>query len=193
MIPTRSSFHSTRRISPASISPTAMPRMIMVLLWLPALPPVSVSMGIKVTSSGITANAASYLARILPVIMLLTIRIKSQASLFFARTNTPVFRYGFSLGIMAAIFSKSSVASCSMTSTTSSTVTIPTRRSSWSTTGRLKRSYLRKLSATSSWSSVVTALITWVSMMLPMTSSYGFISRSFTVTTPSNVRFASIT
>ncbi len=61
---------------------------------------------------------------------------------------------------MAAIFSKSSVASCSMTSTMSSTVTMPTSRSSPSTTGRLKRSYLVNFSATSSWSSAVTALMT---------------------------------
>ena len=130
IIPTRSSFQSTLNKSPGSISPTAIPRIIMVLLWLPALPPVSVSMGIKVTRSGITAKAASYFARIPPVIMLLIIRINSQAILFLASWKTPVFKYGFSLGSMAAIFSKSSVASCSMTSTTSSTVTIPTRRSS---------------------------------------------------------------
>ena len=92
MTPTRSSFQSTRRISPASISPTAIPRIIMVLLWLPALPPVSVSMGMKVTSSGITAKAASYFARMLPVIMLLIMRIRSQARRFFARANTPVLR-----------------------------------------------------------------------------------------------------
>ena len=37
----------------------AMQRMIMVLDWLPALPPVPVSMGTKLTSSGRAAKASS--------------------------------------------------------------------------------------------------------------------------------------
>ncbi|OQA38951.1 MAG: hypothetical protein BWY50_02178 [Spirochaetes bacterium ADurb.Bin315] len=52
----------------------------------------------------------------------------SQTIRFFAKVNTPVFRYGFSLGINAPIFWKSSVFSSSMTSMMSSTVMIPTRR-----------------------------------------------------------------
>ncbi len=88
-------------------------------LWLPALPPVSVSMGINVTSSGIAAMAASYRPRIPPVIMPEIISTSSHTMRCLARENTPVFRYGFSDGAMAAIFSKSSVASCSITSTAS--------------------------------------------------------------------------
>ena len=56
---TLSSFQSTLGKSDRAMSPTAMPRMTRVLLWLPAFPPVSVSMGIKVTSRGITEKAAS--------------------------------------------------------------------------------------------------------------------------------------
>ena len=61
-----------------------MPRMIRVLLWLPAFPPVSVSMGMKVTSNGSTAKAFSYLARIPPVIRLLIISTRSQKIRFLA-------------------------------------------------------------------------------------------------------------
>ena len=165
--PTRTSFHTTFRISEGSTSPIAIPRMIMVLLWLPEFPPVSISIGIKLTRSGIAAKAFSYFTRIPPVIVLESIKIRSHGILFFANVKTPVFRYGFSLGSIAAIFSKSSVASSSMTSMTSSTVMIPTRRSSLSTTGMESRPYLFIVSATCSWSSVVWALMTWVSIISP--------------------------
>ncbi len=69
-----------------------MPRMTRVLLWLPALPPVSVSMGMKVTSRGRTAKAFSYFARIPPVIMLLTMSIKSHMIRFFASMKMLVFK-----------------------------------------------------------------------------------------------------
>ena len=57
--PTRNSFQRTFRTSDSSMSPTAMPRMIMVLAWLPQFPPVSMSIGIKVTRIGMTSKAAS--------------------------------------------------------------------------------------------------------------------------------------
>ena len=82
--PTRSSFHTTFIISDGSTSPTAIPRIIIVLAWLPEFPPVSISMGTNVTSSGMAANAFSYFRRIPPVTMLLTIRIISQGRRFFA-------------------------------------------------------------------------------------------------------------
>ncbi len=142
-----------------------------MLDWLPAFPPVSISIGIKLTRIGITAKAASYRAKIPPVIMLLTISTSSHKILFFASSKTPVFKYGFSLGCMAAIFWKSSVASSSSTSTISSMVTIPTSRFSLSTTGRERRSYFKNRSATASRSSVVTALITLPSIIWPRTAS----------------------
>ena len=43
---TRSSRQSTRSQSRGAMSPTARPRMMVEVLWLPALPPVSVSIGI---------------------------------------------------------------------------------------------------------------------------------------------------
>ena len=75
-----------------------MPRMTSVLDWLPALPPVSVSMGMKVTSIGMAENAASYLPKMVPVTMPDTISTSSQAIRFLASEKTPVFKYGFSEG-----------------------------------------------------------------------------------------------
>lgn len=72
---------------------------------------------------------------------------------------------------MAAIFSISSVASASMTSMASSTVMMPTRRSSLSTTGRAMKSYFEKVWATSSLSSRVPTEMTCVSMISSMISS----------------------
>ena len=69
---------------------------------------------------------------------------------------------------MAAIFSKSSVVSSSMTSMASSKVTIPTSRLSPSTTGMADRSYLFSSWATSSLSSWVLTERTLVSMMSRM-------------------------
>ena len=162
--------------------------MTSVLLWLPALPPVSVSMGINVTSSGIAAMAASYRPRIPPVIMPEIISTSSHTMRCLARENTPVFRYGLSDGAMAAIFSKSSVASCSITSTASSTVTMPTKRPSASTTGNDRKPYRCSSRTASSWSvpvatemtpSSITSLTSWLSRAS---------SRLRTVTTPSSLR-----
>ena len=69
-----------------------MPRMTRVLLWLPAFPPVSVSMGIKVTSRGMAEKAASYRPRMPPVIMPEIISTSSHTMRFLARANTPVLR-----------------------------------------------------------------------------------------------------
>ena len=69
-----------------------MPRITKVLLWLPALPPVSVSMGIKVTSSGMVAKAASYRPKIPPVIMPEIISTSSHIIRCLARANTLVLR-----------------------------------------------------------------------------------------------------
>ena len=66
--------------------------MILVELWLPAFPPVSVSMGIKVTRRGTAAKAASYLPRIPPVTMLETISTSSHTIRFLAREKTLVLR-----------------------------------------------------------------------------------------------------
>ena len=72
---------------------------------------------------------------------------------------------------MAAIFSMSSVVSSCRTSMASSTVTMPTRRPSVSTTGRARKSYLLRAWAVSSWSSRVWTQMKFRSMMSPMMSS----------------------
>ena len=90
--PTRISFHRTANRSRKCTSPVAIARITMVLLCEPALPPVSVSIGIKVTSIGTAAKALSYFARMLPVIMPDTISAISQKILFFAKVKAPVCR-----------------------------------------------------------------------------------------------------
>ena len=59
MADTRSSLASTRIKSAGSTSPSARPRTIRVLIWLPQLPAVSISMGMKETSSGRLTKASS--------------------------------------------------------------------------------------------------------------------------------------
>ena len=56
---TRASFHHTVSRSDGRISSSARPRMIIVDACEPPLPPVSMSMGMKETSSGSAAMAAS--------------------------------------------------------------------------------------------------------------------------------------
>ena len=73
--------------------------------------------------------------RIIPVKVADSISTISQGMRAFQVEKMEVFRYGLSEGSIAAIFSKSSVVSSSITSIASSTVTIPMRRFSWSTTG----------------------------------------------------------
>ncbi len=69
-----------------------------------------------------------------------SIRNISHGTRRFHISQVLVREYGLSEGVIAAMISKSSVASASMTSITSSTVTMPTRRPSLSTTGRAMRS-----------------------------------------------------
>ena len=59
MAETRSSLPRTFTKSEGSTSPRARPRTIRVLIWLPQLPAVSISMGMKETSSGRLTKASS--------------------------------------------------------------------------------------------------------------------------------------
>ena len=86
------SFQTTLSISELAISPIVIPRIIMVDDCEPALPPVSVSIGTNETSKGITWNASSYLVSIPPVSIELIISTKSHVILFFASSNTLVFK-----------------------------------------------------------------------------------------------------
>ena len=86
---------SLRRMRPTSLrlsSLRAMPRITKVELWEPVLPPVSVSMGMKVTRTGRETKAASYLPKMLPVTVADSIRIINQITRFLAKENTLVFR-----------------------------------------------------------------------------------------------------
>ena len=96
-------------------------------------------------------------------------------------------------GAIPAIFSKSSVVSSCKTSMASSTVTIPTSRFSWSTTGRALKSYLVNIWATLSWSSKVLAEMTLDSMMSSMTSSSSARIRVRMEIIPMSFRLVSVT
>ena len=108
---TRASFQMMRQTSLYSISPSERPRTIETEAWLPALPPVSISIGIKPVSTTDAASASSNELMMLPVNVAETIRISSHGMRFFHVANTPVFMYGRSVGVIAAMTSISSVAS----------------------------------------------------------------------------------
>ena len=124
--------------------------MMMALAWPPALPPVSISIGINAVSTTYLLNAFSNDVMMLPVKVAEIINSKSHGILFLYASKTVVFKYGLSDGITAAIFSISSVVSSSRMSTTSSTVMMPTSLSSLSTTGMAVNSYFLNIRATSS-------------------------------------------
>ena len=117
----------------------------------------------------------------------------SQGIRFFHVSNTPVLIYGASVGLIAAIFSISSVASCCMMSTTSSTVMMPTSLSSLSTTGMTEKSYFWKSRATSSWSVRVVMEMTFSVMISPTSVSGSAKSKLRRVTVPKSVLFLSST
>ena len=75
----------------------------------------------------------------------------------------------------------------------SSTVMMPTRRFSWSTTGRAAKSYLVNIWATLSWSSRVLTEITLLSMMFSSTSSSSLNRRVRRDTIPTSFRLFSVT
>ena len=75
----------------------------------------------------------------------------------------------------------------------SSTVTMPTRRFSWSTTGRATKSYLVNIWATLSWSSRVFTEMTLLSMMVSSTSSSSARMRVRMEIMPMSLRLLSVT
>ena len=87
---TSNSFHTTRKKSWNRISSSAIPRMTSVELWEPQFPPVSISIGMKETSSGMAANAFSYFVIIVPVMIEENIKISSHGILRFAWENAEV-------------------------------------------------------------------------------------------------------
>jgi len=66
--------------------------MTSVELCEPQFPPVSINIGIKDTRSGIAANASSYFVMIVPVIMEVSIRMRSHGILFFAWAKVDVLK-----------------------------------------------------------------------------------------------------
>ena len=152
---TLSSFQITFKASFTLISCRARERITSVLDCAPAFPPVSVSIGINVIRSGIAVSVSSNLPRIPPETISAIISTTSQIIRCPTIRMTGVLRYGASSGVVPAIFWKSSVVSCVRTSIASSTVMIPTSRSSASSTGKVVKLYRSKSLAAFSRSSVV--------------------------------------
>ncbi|OPZ32418.1 MAG: hypothetical protein BWY99_02778 [Synergistetes bacterium ADurb.BinA166] len=134
------SFRITLPMSESRISPSVSPRTTRVEAWVPELPPVPISMGMKKASATTLSSANEYLCSTRVEKSWVTMQIRSHDSLLRARVKTPACRYSRSTGLMPAIRSKSSVVSSWMTSIMSSKVRIPTILSSLSTTGRACRS-----------------------------------------------------
>ena len=86
----RNSLNSTRNTSLSLISSSASPRMISVELWEPQFPPVSISIGMKETRRGTTANASSYRVITMPVNVEEIISTSSQTIRFFACSKVEV-------------------------------------------------------------------------------------------------------
>ena len=94
---------------------------------------------------------------------------------------------------MAAIFAMSSLASSSMMSMASSTVMMPTRRPSPSTTGSEEKSYFDMVCTALSWSSLVVTLMTLGDIRLSHFSSGLASINCRMVTVPSRWYLSSVT
>ena len=86
-------------------------RITVVEVWLPLLPPVPMSMGMKDTSIGKVDIAPSKWVMSAPDTIAETISTISHIMRLLNMVKTGVLRYVSSLGTIPAIFSKSSVAS----------------------------------------------------------------------------------
>ena len=89
---TRISRQTIFRISRVWTSFSASPRMMLAEVCAPALPLVSISMGMQVTSIGMATKAASKFCRIFPETVAEIIRIISQGRRFFTVSKMPILR-----------------------------------------------------------------------------------------------------
>ena len=89
---TRTSFQTTRKVSENSTSPRDRPRITATEAWVPLLPPVPVSMGIKAIRAEQAAREVSYPVSTMLVKVAESIRMSSQGTRDFQVSNTPVRR-----------------------------------------------------------------------------------------------------
>ncbi len=165
--------------------------MIVTDAWLPALPPVPITMGRQAKISG--ASLASYVFKIRAVKVALIIKISNHGILCTYILKTLVSKYGLSDGVTELIKEISSVASSVNTFKASSIVTMPTSLFSLSTTGTASKPYFESIFAVSSLSVCVLTYIKFVNIKVWISSFISCISKDFTVTTPSNSLVSSIT
>ena len=131
--------------------PVANPLTIIVEDWVPILPPIPIITGIKAANAMVLFNTSSKTPIIKAAKIPPTQLANNQGTLIRAFSHDDLRRISRSFPAPTNC-KKSSVASSRITSTTSSTVTIPKSRSSWSTTGTAKKLYCDTIRATSSWS-----------------------------------------
>ena len=89
---TRISFQTTSKRSVNSTSPRDRPRMTATEAWVPLLPPVPVSMGMKAVSTVQAARELSYPVRTMLVRVAESMRMSSQGTRLFQVSRTPVRR-----------------------------------------------------------------------------------------------------
>ena len=88
---TRNSFHNTRIRSEKRTSPRDNARITAVEAWVPLLPPVPESMGMKAVRTAQADRAFSKCVRMIPVKVAESIKTNSQGVRAFQVSNTPVF------------------------------------------------------------------------------------------------------
>ena len=160
----------------------------------PELPPVPMSIGMNAVSTIEAARLDSNELMIIPVNVAEIMSMRSHGIRLIKISHTVSLSYGLSVvGVIAATFWISSVASSSMTSIASSTVTIPTSRFSLSTTGTARKLYLLNTCTTFSWSSRVLTEMTFVSIRFSIVSSSSAKRRLLIVTIPMRVEWSSAT
>ena len=151
---------------------------------------MSISIGMNDVRMMFAASAASNFPIISCVKTAESIKSSSHGMRLLYRSVTLSRGYGLSDGVIAAIFSMSSVASSRITSIASSTVTIPTSLFSPSTTGMTVKSYFANISATTAISSSVPTEITFSSIRSETTALALASTSVRKETRPISLRFA---
>ena len=150
--PTRTSRQMTRSTSLGLTSATASARTTELAAWEPALPPAPMTIGTNTLSTTTASRVDSNTSMTLIVKNAAKISTMSHTPRFLANVSTVAERYGSFNGSEPSERNASSVASASRTSIASSTVIMPRRRFSSSTTGSASKSASCMRRAAISWS-----------------------------------------
>jgi hypothetical protein len=188
--PVVSSLRSTFPTSRSRTCPTAIARIRVVVICVPALPPVPMSSGTKNASAMTVSSSSSNARSTVPVYISAMNRTSIQTIRFRHSSHGDARRYGTSSGCAPPWRTASSVASSSTMSATSSGVSTP---SSWpsATTGRAVSRCRCSSRAAASWSAVGSTVTTSSRIRLATCRSDPASTRSRNDTTPSSTGPAS--